>query len=287
MAKEAPCSRRRGLPKQARTPTRRKLDMLASDDAASAREDDAVDEAVENAQLECATRAGTDVFANQANQNRPGVRLATERERVWRLLLGNVVRAVDEVYLLCEMECGAPEIEGTTSLLEACAADFKNLLIRVGDQEKFLAEREASRDKNADDASREAQALVSQQKTSISWDVGRVAARPSDASRDMIRAVVDADKATRMRAGAAREAGRAPPGARRREGAAARAASFQDGGRDREERFRRARSRTNFTRRQTRRQKDRGSNEDAGVHAGLETRNSRLEASPPRRERAS
>ena len=166
-------------PKQARTPTRRKLDMLASDDAASAREDDAVDEAVENAQLECATRAGTDVFANQANQNRPGVRLATERERVWRLLLGNVVRAVDEVYLLCEMECGAPEIEGTTSLLEACAADFKNLLIRVGDQEKFLAEREASRDKNADDASREAQALVSQQKTSISWDVGRVAARPT------------------------------------------------------------------------------------------------------------
>ena len=138
-------------PKQARTPTRRKLDMLAANDAASAREDDAVDDAVENAGA-CATRAGTDVF-----ENRPGgVRLATERERVWRLLLGNVVRAVDEVYLLCEMECGAPEIEGTTSLLEACAADFKNLLIRVGDQEKFLAEREASRDKNADDASREA-----------------------------------------------------------------------------------------------------------------------------------
>ena len=215
-------------PKQARTPTRRKLDMLASDDAASAREDDAVDEAVENAQLECATRAGTDVFANQ---NRPGVRLATERERVWRLLLGNVVRAVDEVYLLCEMECGAPEIEGTTSLLEACAADFKNLLIRVGDQEKFLAEREASRDKNADDASREAQALVSQQKTSISWDVGRVAAPQRREPRAWYARWWTPTRATRMppRAGAPR-AGRAPPGARRREGAAARAASFQDGG---------------------------------------------------------
>ena len=208
-------------PKQARTPTRRKLDMLASDDAASAREDDAVDEAVENAQLECATRAGTDVFANQ---NRPGVRLATERERVWRLLLGNVVRAVDEVYLLCEMECGAPEIEGTTSLLEACAADFKNLLIRVGDQEKFLAEREASRDKNADDASREAQALVSQQKTSISWDVGRVAARPSDASRDMIRAVVDADKdADKDAAAGGWRPARGKRGERRRERDAGRA----------------------------------------------------------------
>ena len=167
-------------PKQARTPTRRKLDMLAANDAASAREDDAVDEAVENAGA-CATRAGTDVFENRPSG---GVRLATERERVWRLLLGNVVRAVDEVYLLCEMECGAPEIEGTTSLLEACAADFKNLLVRVGDQEKFLAERERE----------ERSALASQQKTSISWDVGRVAARPSDASRDMIRAVVDADK---------------------------------------------------------------------------------------------
>ena len=210
-------------PKQARTPTRRKLDMLASDDAASAREDDAVDEAVENAQLECATRAGTDVFANQANQNRPGVRLATERERVWRLLLGNVVRAVDEVYLLCEMECGAPEIEGTTSLLEACAADFKNLLIRVGDQEKFLAEREASRDKNADDASREAQALVSQQKTSISWDVGRVAARPSDASRDMIRAVVDADKGDKDAAAGGWRPARGKRGERRRERDAGRA----------------------------------------------------------------
>ena len=208
-------------PKQARTPTRRKLDMLASDDAASAREDDAVDEAVENAQLECATRAGTDVFANQ---NRPGVRLATERERVWRLLLGNVVRAVDEVYLLCEMECGAPEIEGTTSLLEACAADFENLLIRVGDQEKFLAEREASRDKNADDASREAQALVSQQKTSISWDVGRVAARPSDASRDMIRAVVDADKdADKDAAAGGWRPARGKRGERRRERDAGRA----------------------------------------------------------------
>ena len=208
-------------PKQARTPTRRKLDMLASDDAASAREDDAVDEAVENAQLECATRAGTDVFANQANQNRPGVRLATERERVWRLLLGNVVRAVDEVYLLCEMECGAPEIEGTTSLLEACAADFKNLLIRVGDQEKFLAERE--RDKNADDASREAQALVRQQKTSISWDVGRVAARPSDASRDMIRAVVDADKKKDADKDAGWRPARGKRGERRRERDAGRA----------------------------------------------------------------
>jgi hypothetical protein len=114
------------------------------------------------------------------------------------LLLGNVVRAVDEVYFLCEMECGAPEIEGTASLLEACAADFKALLARVGDQERFLETHDDKKN------------------TSISWDVGRVAVRPSDASREMIRAVVDADKEKREEKGAWRPAG-GKRGERRRE----------------------------------------------------------------------
>jgi hypothetical protein len=114
------------------------------------------------------------------------------------LLLGNVVRAVDEVYFLCEMECGAPEIEGTASLLEACAADFKALLARVGDQERFLETHDDKKN------------------TSISWDVGRVAVRPSDASREMIRAVVDADKEKSGEKGAWRPAG-GKRGERRRE----------------------------------------------------------------------
>ena len=172
-------------PKQTRTPTRRKLDMLAANDA-GVREDDAADEAVD---ISAGVRLPTSLLADPSSADPPDAKTKTKtsssppsarasRERVWSLLLGNVVRAVDEVYFLCEMECGAPEIEGTASLLEQCAADFKALLARVGDQERFLETHDKT--KNA----------------SISWDVGRVAARPSDASRDMIRAVVDAEKDT-------------------------------------------------------------------------------------------
>ena len=185
-------------PKQARTPTRRKLDMLAANDAGAREEDAATGETgfqdadaslpgvkhVSRDRLPVETekrnaRARDSEPEETASKTPGSVSARASRERVWSLLLGNVVRAVDEVYFLCEMECGAPEIEGTASLLEACAADFKALRNRIGDQEKFLAAR---RDGEGNEKRETG--------TSISWDVGRVAVRPSDASRDMIRAVV-------------------------------------------------------------------------------------------------
>ena len=170
--------------KQTRTPTRRKLDMLAANDA-GVREDDAADDTVDishgvslpgSALTDPSSAEPPDTKTKTKTREKSPPSTNASRERVWSLLLGNVVRAVDEVYFLCEMECGAPEIEGTASLLEACAADFKALLARVGDQERFLETHENKKN------------------PSISWDVGRVAVRPSDASREMIRAVVDADK---------------------------------------------------------------------------------------------
>ena len=193
-------------PKQTRTPTRRKLDMLAANDA-GVREDDAADDTVDishgvslpgSALTDPSSAEPPDTKTKTKTREKSPPSTNASRERVWSLLLGNVVRAVDEVYFLCEMECGAPEIEGTASLLEACAADFKALLARVGDQERFLETHENKKN------------------PSISWDVGRVAVRPSDASREMIRAVVDADKEKSGEEGAWRPAG-GKRGERRRE----------------------------------------------------------------------
>ena len=192
--------------KQTRTPTRRKLDMLAANDA-GVREDDAADDTVDishgvslpgSALTDPSSAEPPDTKTKTKTREKSAPSTNASRERVWSLLLGNVVRAVDEVYFLCEMECGAPEIEGTASLLEACAADFKALLARVGDQERFLETHDDKKN------------------TSISWDVGRVAVRPSDASREMIRAVVDADKEKSGEKGAWRPAG-GKRGERRRE----------------------------------------------------------------------
>ena len=137
-------------PKQARTPTRRKLDMLAANDAGAREEDAATGETgfrdadaslpgvkhvfrdrlpVETEKRNARAR---DSEPEETASKTPGsVSARASRERVWSLLLGNVVRAVDEVYFLCEMECGAPEIEGTASLLEACAAEPSNELERM------------------------------------------------------------------------------------------------------------------------------------------------------------
>ena len=91
------------------------------------------------------------------------------RERLWGYLLGNMVRAVDEVYFLCELECGAVEIEGAASLLEESARDFRQLATRLKSQEEYAASPGASR--------------------SISWDVGRTDVRPSADTKELIRAV--------------------------------------------------------------------------------------------------
>ena len=187
--------------KQTRTPTRRKLDMRTANDAGG-REDGAADEAVDishgvslpgSALTDPSSAEPPDTKTKTKTREKSAPSTNASRERVWSLLLGNVVRAVDEVYFLCEMECGAPEIEGTASLLEACAADFKALLARVGDQERFLETHDDKKN------------------TSISWDVGRVAVRSVDvvaerqrggavASREKVFIHENVERATLVRA---------------------------------------------------------------------------------------
>lgn len=90
------------------------------------------------------------------------------RERLWDYLLNNMVRAVDEVYFLCELECGRREIEDTVRLLEESASDFRALVRRVASQEMFAR---------------------SPGLRAISWDVGRTDVRPSPRHAEMIHAV--------------------------------------------------------------------------------------------------
>lgn len=56
------------------------------------------------------------------------------RQRLWCFLFENLNRAVDELYLLCELECDLEQMKEAILVLEEAASDFKELASRV---EKF------------------------------------------------------------------------------------------------------------------------------------------------------
>ncbi|CAK7323248.1 unnamed protein product [Dovyalis caffra] len=53
------------------------------------------------------------------------------RERLWCFLFENLNRAVDELYLLCELECDVEQMKEAVLVLEEAASDFKELTTRV------------------------------------------------------------------------------------------------------------------------------------------------------------
>ncbi|KDP31310.1 hypothetical protein JCGZ_11686 [Jatropha curcas] len=53
------------------------------------------------------------------------------RERLWCFLFENLNRAVDELYLLCELECDIEQMKEAMLVLEEAASDFKELTTRV------------------------------------------------------------------------------------------------------------------------------------------------------------
>ncbi|KAL9266891.1 S phase cyclin A-associated protein in the endoplasmic reticulum-like protein [Drosera capensis] len=59
------------------------------------------------------------------------------RERLWCFLFENLNRAIDELYLLCELECDFEQIKEAILVLEEAAFDFKELNIRVQEFEKL------------------------------------------------------------------------------------------------------------------------------------------------------
>lgn len=53
------------------------------------------------------------------------------RERLWCFLFENLNRAVDELYLLCELECDMEQMKEAVLVLEESASDFSELKTRV------------------------------------------------------------------------------------------------------------------------------------------------------------
>lgn len=58
------------------------------------------------------------------------------RQRLWCFLFENLNRAVDELYLLCELECDLEQMKEAILVLEEAASDFKDLNTRVEEFEK-------------------------------------------------------------------------------------------------------------------------------------------------------
>lgn len=59
------------------------------------------------------------------------------RERLWCFLFENLNRAVDELYLLCELECDLEQMKEASLVLEEAALDFTELNSRVEKFEKL------------------------------------------------------------------------------------------------------------------------------------------------------
>ena len=59
------------------------------------------------------------------------------RERLWCFLFENLNRAVDELYLLCELECDLEQVKEAILVLQEAKSDFKELHIRVEEFEKM------------------------------------------------------------------------------------------------------------------------------------------------------
>lgn len=58
------------------------------------------------------------------------------RQRLWCFLFENLNRSVDELYLLCELECDLEQMKEAILVLEEAASDFKELIARVEEFEK-------------------------------------------------------------------------------------------------------------------------------------------------------
>ncbi|PRQ16273.1 putative S phase cyclin A-associated protein in the endoplasmic reticulum [Rosa chinensis] len=59
------------------------------------------------------------------------------RQRLWCFLFENLNRAVDELYLLCELECDVEQMKEAILVLEEARSDFRDLNTRVEDFEKI------------------------------------------------------------------------------------------------------------------------------------------------------
>ncbi|XP_072972485.1 uncharacterized protein [Typha angustifolia] len=64
-------------------------------------------------------------------EGEPGESKERFRQRLWCFLFENLNRSIDELYLLCELECDMEQIDEAILVLEEATSDFKELKCRV------------------------------------------------------------------------------------------------------------------------------------------------------------
>ncbi|GAV68281.1 hypothetical protein CFOL_v3_11784 [Cephalotus follicularis] len=98
------------------------------------------------------------------------------RQRLWCFLFENLNRAVDELYLLCELECDLEQMKEAILVLEEAASDFKELTSRVAEFENV----KRSSPKSADGTPF---TLKSDHRRphALSWEVRRMTTSPHQA----------------------------------------------------------------------------------------------------------
>ena len=264
-------------PKQARTPTRRKLDMPPRRRGERARTTRCGRERPARA----ATRAGTDAFANQTV---PASVSRLSASACGVCCSGTWCARWTRCIFCARWSAARPRSRATPA--RGVRSGFKNPFIRVGDQESLSPSEKLPATKRGRRFPRGSGSRKSAENEHLVGRACRRAPQRREPRHDTRGGGRRQGRRQGCRRGAgapragsgASAAGSATPG-----GAAARAASFQDGGRDREERFDEA-ARTDFTRRQTRRQPIADRTRTRAFTPGSKPT---APLAPPRRERAS
>lgn len=99
------------------------------------------------------------------------------RQRLWCFLFENLNRAVDELYLLCELECDVEQMKEATLVLEEAASDFRELKSRVeGFDHVKRSSSQQSKDVNPLNLKTD-----HKRAHALSWEVRRMASSPQRA----------------------------------------------------------------------------------------------------------
>ncbi|KAK6153463.1 hypothetical protein DH2020_013102 [Rehmannia glutinosa] len=118
-------------------------------------------------------KANYDDLVDAQNTDVTGESKERFRERLWCFLFENLNRAVDELYLLCELECDLEQMKEASLVLEEAASDFKELKCRV---EKFEKMKRSSF--HGADGSPMVMQSDHRRPHALSWEVRRMTTSP-------------------------------------------------------------------------------------------------------------
>ncbi|XP_077211453.1 uncharacterized protein LOC143846778 isoform X2 [Tasmannia lanceolata] len=96
------------------------------------------------------------------------------RQRLWCFLFENLNRAVDELYLLCELECDVDQMKEAILVLEEAASDFRELKSRVDGFEN----PERSPSQTSQDGTPVNMKTDHRRPHALSWEVRRMTTSP-------------------------------------------------------------------------------------------------------------